>query len=79
MTILEKRSKVRVQALIRLVTKGEYSPEYALDRLDQLNLQGLLVASDYDETFDYLVELMEEEMQAENVEELEEENVEGEE
>ena len=60
MTILEKRSKVRVQALIRLVSKNEYSPEYALDRLDQLNLQGLLVASDYDETWDYLVGLMEE-------------------
>ena len=76
MTILEKRSKVRVQALIRLVTKGEYSPEYALDRLDQLNLQGLLVASDYDETWDYLVGLMEEEATEEIVEEENENEVE---
>ena len=67
MTILEKRSKVRIQALKRLVTKGEYSPEFALGRLDELNIQRLLVASDYDEMFDYLSELMEEEENAENV------------
>ena len=67
MTILEKRSKARIKALKRLVDKKEYSPEYALGRLDELNLQRLLVASDYDEMFDYLSELMEEEENAENV------------
>lgn len=72
MTILEKRSKVRIEALKRLVTKGQYSPEFALGRLDEINIQGLLVASDYDEMFDYLSELMEEE----TPEEIQEENIE---
>ena len=67
MTILEKRSKARIKALKRLVDKKEYSPEFALGRLDELNIQRLLVASDYDEMFDYLSELMEEEENAENV------------
>lgn len=61
MTILEKRSATRVKALRRLVEKGEYSPEYALGKLDELNSKGLLTASDYEETFDWLAELMEQE------------------
>lgn len=58
MTILEKRSKIRVQALIKLVDKKEYSPEYAIGKLDDLNSKGYIVENDYDETFDYLANLM---------------------
>lgn len=61
MTILEKRSKIRVQALIKLVDKKEYSPEYAIGKLDDLNSKGYIVENDYNETFDYLANLMEKE------------------
>lgn len=62
MTILEKRSAVRVKALKKLVDKGEYTPEYAIGKLDELNSKGLITATDYEETFDYLANLMEEEI-----------------
>lgn len=74
MTILEKRSAARVKALIRLVEKGEYVPEYALIKLDELNERGLITAADYDSTFDYLVNLMEEDIEEDN--EIAEENIE---
>lgn len=70
MTIFEKRSAARVKAIKKLVQKSEYSPEYALIRLDELNKWGLLVAKDYDETFDWLNELMEAEDEPEPVEEI---------
>lgn len=63
MTILEKRSAVRVKALKKLVDKGEYTPEYAIGKLDELNSKGLITAEDYEETFDYLANLMEEEIE----------------
>jgi hypothetical protein len=40
MTILEKRSAIRIKALKTLVEKGEYSAEYAIVKLDELNSKG---------------------------------------
>lgn len=76
MTILEKRSAIRVQALKKLVEKGEYSPEYAIGKLDELNSKGYLTEKDYSETFDYFAELMVEELLEEEIvaDEIEEEN-----
>ena len=66
MTILERRSATRVKALRKLVDKGEYPVEYAIGKLDDLNEKGLVTATDYEETFDYFEQIL-------NQEELEEE------
>lgn len=58
MTIIERKSKIRVQALLKLVEKGEYSVEYALVKLDELNEKGYLTGSDYEETFDKIAEIL---------------------
>ena len=58
MTIIERKSKIRVQALLKLVEKGEYSVEYALVKLDELNEKGYLTGSDYEETFDKIAEML---------------------
>lgn len=82
MTIIERKSKIRVQALLKLVEKGEYSVEYALVKLDELNEKGYLTGKDYEESFDKLAEML---TKSEIVEEPEEvveepeENVETEE
>lgn len=75
MTILEKRSNTRITALKRLIKKGEYSVEYAIDRLDALNLKGFLTANDYNETFEYLNNLMKEDIAKEEVTEVETEEI----
>lgn len=78
MTIIERKSKIRVQALLKLVEKGEYSVEYALVKLDELNEKGYLTGSDYEETFDKIAEILQkDEPVKEPVEDTEvEENVE---
>lgn len=58
MTIIERKSKIRVKALLKLVEKGEYSVEYALVKLDELNEKGYLTGSDYEETFDKIAEIL---------------------
>lgn len=58
MTIIERKSKIRVQALLKLVEKGEYSVEYALVKLDELNEKGYLTGSDYEETFYKIAEML---------------------
>ena len=58
MSILEDKSATRVKALKRLVDKGQYPVEYAIDRLDEKNKQGLITATDYEETFIYFEELL---------------------
>jgi hypothetical protein len=72
MTILEKRSAIRIKALKTLVEKGEYSAEYAIVKLDELNSKGLLIATDYEETFDYFADLMETTLNEETTETVEE-------
>lgn len=78
MTIIERKSKIRVKALLKLVEKGEYSVEYALVKLDELNEKGYLTGSDYEETFDKIAEILQkDEPVKEPVEDTEvEENVE---
>ena len=63
MTIIERKSKIRVQALLKLVEKGEYSVEYALVKLDELNEKGYLTGSDYEETFDKIAEMLQKDEQ----------------
>jgi hypothetical protein len=74
MTILEKRSAIRIKALKTLVEKGEYSAEYAIVKLDELNSKGLITATDYEETFDYFADLMEKETIS-NDDDIVEENI----
>lgn len=61
MSILEKRSAVRVKALKNLVNKGEYPVEYAIGKLDELNEKGLITATDFENTFEYFENLLNEE------------------
>ena len=68
MTIIERKSKKRVQALLKLVEKGEYSVEYALVKLDELNEKGYLTGSDYEETFDKIAEMLQKDEPEEVVE-----------
>lgn len=73
MTILERRSATRVKALRKLVDKGEYPVEYAIGKLDELNEKGLLTAKDYEETFTYFEELLNEEDEIEAQDKAQEE------
>lgn len=72
MTIIERKSKIRVQALLKLVEKGEYSVEYALVKLDELNEKGYLTGSDYEETFDKIAEMLQKDEPEEVIETVEE-------
>ena len=69
MSILEDKSAIRVKALKGLVDKGQYPVEYAIDRLDEKNKQGLITATDYEETFTYFEELLNKEELIEETEE----------
>lgn len=73
MSILERRSATRVKALRKLVDKGEYPVEYAIGKLDELNEKGLLTAKDYEETFTYFEELLNEEDEIEAQDETQDE------
>ena len=79
MTIIERKSKIRVQALLKLVEKGEYSVEYALVKLDELNEKGYLTGSDYEETFDKIAEMLQKDEPKEVIDQSEEpeENIEA--
>lgn len=79
MTIIERKSKIRVQALLKLVEKGEYSVEYALVKLDELNEKGYLTGSDYEETFDKIAEMLKKDEPKEVIDQSEEpeENIEA--
>lgn len=72
MTIIERKSKIRVQALLKLVEKGEYSVEYALVKLDELNEKGYLTGSDYEETFDKIAEMLQKDEPEEVIDTVEE-------
>lgn len=72
MTIIERKSKIRVQALLKLVEKGEYSVEYALVKLDELNEKGYLTGSDYEETFDKIAEMLQKDEPKEVIETVDE-------
>jgi len=58
MTILEKKSKRKALAIRRLVESGEYSPQYALDKAEELNDANLLLDADYEPLAEWLEELL---------------------
>ena len=72
MTILEKKSKRKKEAIKLLVEQGEYSVAYALMLIEELNDSGKLLDDDYEELYNWLVPTTEEEME-ENEEIIEEE------
>ena len=69
MTILEKSSLRKVKALRKLVDNGEYSPAYALEKLEDYHDIGKIIDYDYEELADYLESLLNEP----EVEEMQEE------
>ena len=73
MTLLEKQSKRKCKALKNLVDRGDYSPSYALEKLEEYFDKGKVIESDYEPLAEYLEELIDapvvEEVQEEIVEE----------
>lgn len=61
MTILEKKSNRKKKSIMSLVKKGEYSAGYAMILVEELNDNGKLTDSDYEELAEYLEELLDEE------------------
>ena len=61
MTILEKKSLRKKKSILSLVQKGEYSAGYAMILVEELNDNGKLTDSDYEELAEYLEELLDEE------------------
>ena len=68
MTLLEKQSKRKCKALKTMVESGEYSPAYALEKLEDYFDRGKVIEVDYEELAEYLEELM-------NTPEIEEETI----
>lgn len=82
MTLLEKQSARKCKALKNLVDRGDYSPSYALEKLEEYFDKGKVIESDYEHLAEYLEELIDapvvEEVQEEIVEPEQEEIEEGE-
>lgn len=57
--ILEDLSKIRVKAVKNLVKQGVYTVDYAIMQADTINDKGKLIASDYEDLMNYLIELQE--------------------
>ena len=76
MTMLEKSSKRKANAIRYCVDKGEYSAGYGLDKLETLHDAGKILDVDYEPLAEYLEELMEEPV--EEIAEQELSNVESE-
>ena len=71
MTILEKKSKRKANAIRNLVETGEYSPSYALIVAEELNDTGKLLDVDYEPLAEFLENLInpvEKETEEENIE-----------
>lgn len=73
MTLLEKQSARKCKALKNLVDSGEYSPAYALEKLEEYFDKGKVIEKDYEPLADYLEELIDK-PEEEPVEEFVEEN-----
>lgn len=61
MTILEKKSNRKKMSILSLVKKGEYSVGYSLMLVEDLNDEGKLTDSDYEELAEFLENLLNEE------------------
>ena len=71
MTILEKKSKRKVKALKAMVESQEYSPAFALEKLENYYDKGRIISFDYEPLAEYLENLInpvEEETEEENIE-----------
>lgn len=68
MTLKEKKSLRKAKAIKLLVDTGEYSPAYGLLEADRLNDEGLLLDVDYEPLAEYLEELIERPITAEEEE-----------
>ena len=76
MTLLEKSSRRKCKALKNLVDRGDYSPAYALEKLEEYFDKGKVIEKDYEELAEYLEDLIDnpvEEVEEEIVEEPSEE------
>lgn len=77
MNLLEKSSKRKVKALKAMVESQEYSPAFALEKLENYYDKGRIILSDYEPLAEYLEELINAEQTQEetsSVEETQEEN-----
>ena len=54
MTLLEKQSARKCKALKNLVERGDYSPAYALEKLEEYFDKGKVIEKDYEELAEYL-------------------------
>ena len=58
MTLLEKQSARKCKALKNLVDRGDYSPAYALEKLEEYFDKGKVIERDYEELAEYLEDLI---------------------
>lgn len=58
MTLLEKSSRRKCKALKNLVDRGDYSPAYALEKLEEYFDKGKVIERDYEELAEYLEDLI---------------------
>lgn len=58
MTLLEKQSARKCKALKNLVERGDYSPAYALEKLEEYFDKGKVIERDYEELAEYLEDLI---------------------
>lgn len=58
MTLLEKQSARKCKALKNLVDRGDYSPAYALEKLEEYFDKGKVIERDYEELAEYLENLI---------------------
>lgn len=70
--ILERLSKIKVQAFKNLVKDGIYTVDYAILEADKMNDKGKFQAEDYEELMTYLIALQKVEEETEVIENTEE-------
>lgn len=58
MTLLEKQSARKCKALKNMVERGDYSPSYALEKLEDYFDKGKVIESDYEPLAEYLEDLI---------------------
>lgn len=78
MTLLEKQSARKCKALKNLVDRGEYSPSYALEKLEEYFDNGKVIEADYEELASYLEELIDAPIEVEELIEEPTDEIEGE-
>ena len=69
MTLLEKQSARKCKALKNMVERGDYSPSYALERLEEYFDKGKVIEADYEPLAEYLESLIDNPVEEEIVEE----------